>query len=162
MNYKENLIQILELNSAVLQRFISLIPEEKLHKRRGEGFWTVYEHVHHLALVQPMLFRRIRQFVREERPEIHAFTPNPEEDQKKDGQDKPVLELIDAFASWRKRQVDLIRSCDLSIWEREGFHPEYEQYPFEVLVTHILAHDGFHLYRIEELWLVSDQSLTIM
>lgn len=162
MNHKENLIRSLELNISIFERFISLIPESNLHTQRGDGLWTLYEHIYHLAMVQPMLFRRLRQFVREEAPVIHAFTPDPEEDQKEDAAEKPVAEILKSFSSWRKKQVDLLRSCDSSVWEREGKHPEYSEYPFEVLVTHILAHDGFHLYRIEELWLVSDQSLTKM
>lgn len=147
------------MNIDILKRFVLLIPENNLHVRRGEGFWTVYEHVHHLALVQPMLFRRIRQFVKEEHPLIHAFTPNPEEDKKQDAPLKPVNELLESFASWRGKQVELIQSCSDDVWQRVGEHPEYDQYPFEVLISHILAHDGFHLYRVEELWLVKDQSL---
>ncbi|NQT24214.1 DinB family protein [candidate division KSB1 bacterium] len=160
MDYRNHLIQSLSLNMDILRRFVSQIPEIKLHLRRGERFWTIYEHVHHLALVQPMLFRRIRQFVKEEHPVIHAFTPNPEEDKKQDAHLKPVHELLESFASWREKQVDLIQSCNEDVWKRVGEHPEYDQYPFETLILHILAHDGFHLYRMEELWLVKDGSLS--
>ncbi len=42
---------------------------------------------------------------------------------------------------------------------KTAVHPEYERNGFELLVRHIALHDGMHLARIEDLWLLEDGSL---
>ena len=39
------------------------------------------------------------------------------------------------------------------------FETGTRSYDFEILVRHIALHDGTHLYRMEELWLMTDQAL---
>jgi hypothetical protein len=56
--------------------------------------------------------------------------------------------------------VELARSCGPEAWEKPGVHPEYDQYSLEILLRHILTHDGWHMYRMEEIWLAKDESLT--
>jgi hypothetical protein len=152
------LADALEAGIAVLERFVRGIPEDRLHRRRGERAWTVYEHLAHLAVVQPVMARRLRQFVREERPVIAPFNPD---DSPRSGREarRPVGELLSAFREWRTRQVETVRSAGPEVWTRTGVHPEYDAYTFEILARHILAHDGAHLYRMEELWLATDAAL---
>jgi hypothetical protein len=156
-----NLIDALELSGEIFEQFVRRIPEEQLNRNRGEGFWTVYEHVHHLALVQPLMVKRIQQFKNEERPVIHPFNPTSDES-KKSSKIKPVEDYIGSFKSWRAKQVELARSCDESVWEKTGVHPEYDLYTFDILLRHILSHDGWHMYRMEELWIAKDEVLTKM
>ena len=47
-------------------------------------------------------------------------------------------------------------------WEKTATHPEYEQYSLIILARHILMHDHWHMYRMEELWLTRDEYLTIL
>ena len=59
--------------------------------------------------------------------------------------------------------MELLRSLDDAVWEREAVHPEFERYTLELLVVHhIVAHDGFHLYRMAELALVRSDVLTTL
>ncbi|MBN2201308.1 DinB family protein [bacterium] len=153
------LIDSLEMSASVLERFVGRIPEDKLHRERGEGIWTVYEHLHHLVLVQPMLFKRLRSFKNEEKPVIRAYVPDENEATERK-QKRSVDELITAFKDWRAKQVELIRSCGPEVWLRTGTHSEYDLYTFEILVRHVLTHDGWHMYRMEEIWLVKDGALT--
>ena len=157
----EALIQGLKANIGVLENLLASIPESQLFVNRGEGVWSIYEHVNHLALVQPMVFKRLELFVKEEKPEIVPYVP----DRKNEGsrsKKKPIKDLMAAFAEWRERQIELIESYKPELWSKIANHPEYTLYTFEILVRHILLHDGFHMYRIEELWLVKDAYLTDM
>ncbi|MBN1893333.1 DinB family protein [bacterium] len=148
-------IDALRLNAVILENFIKTIPEADLHVRRGEGFWTVYEHLHHLALVQPVMFKRLRSFKNEERPVITPYNPFQDTGSKPSVK-RPAADLVRSFQEWRDKQLDLILSCDDAVWARTGIHPEYHAYSFEIVVRHILFHDGTHFYRMEELWLAKE------
>jgi uncharacterized damage-inducible protein DinB len=145
---------------SVLSAFVGVIPESKLDVRRGEGFWTIAEHVSHLAQVQPMLLERIQRFIAEERPEFVPYIP----DEGDEGPGTPTrMEMAMAlgqFRSVRERQLaELARAAD-SVWQRQAVHPEYEQYSLTILARHILMHDYWHMYRMEELWLTRAAYLT--
>lgn len=148
----------LRATPVLLREFVSTIPENKLDLRRGDGFWTISEHVNHLAHVQPMLLDRFNRFMNEERPEFIPFTPCKSEDE------SPASIGIDSalqqFEQYRNKQLILLESAGIDIWQRTASHPEYDQYSFSILTRHVLMHDHWHMYRIEELWLTKDAYLT--
>jgi len=168
---QEILLQALALGPGLLRALIQAIPPEALERRRGEGSWTLREHLEHLTATQPMLYGRLDRFLREERPEITPYVPAapatpvapdvPGEDPAARRR-KPPEQLLELFERWRLRQIDLIRSAAPEIWQRRALHPEYEDYGFEILVRHIALHDGTHLYRMEELWLMTDSALAAL
>jgi uncharacterized damage-inducible protein DinB len=158
-NARQALIDGLKLGPGILEDFVSGIPEEQLQRKRGEGFWSLYEHVEHLALTQLMLCKRLERFVKEERPEFVPYFPD-EKEEKREKRIKPVADILSTYRRWRDKQVQLIERGDAALWEKTAVHPEYEQYGFKILVRHILLHDSFHLYRMEELWLTRDEYLT--
>jgi hypothetical protein len=153
------LIDSLEMSAAVLERFVGRIPESDLDRKRGEGVWTVHEHLHHLALVQPVMYKRFRLFRNEEHPVIAAYAPDAREEKERSVK-RPADELVATFKEWRAKQVELVRSCGPEVWTRTGTHPEYDLYTFEILVRHVLTHDGWHMHRMEEIWLFKDEALT--
>ena len=137
----ERLIDALEMFPDILEQFVLQVSEERLHRKRGEGIWTVHEHLHHLALVQPVMFKRIRMFKNEERPVFWPYIPGPEEEKERTLK-RSATELIRTFSEWRIKQVELARSCGPEVWEKTGKHPEYDQYSLEILLRHFLTHDG--------------------
>jgi hypothetical protein len=155
------LIRGLKANIEVLANMVAAITESRLLVNRGKGVWSIYEHVNHLALVQPILSERLELFVKEEKPEIEPYVPDQKSESSRSG-NRPIKDLVSAFAKWRERQIELIESCKPGLWSKPAKHPEYTLYTFEILVRHILLHDGFHMYRIEELWLAKDPYLTDM
>lgn len=157
----EALIRGLKLGPKVLEDFVADIPESELHVKRGEGFWSLYEHAEHLGIVQLMLHKRLERFVKEQRPEFVPYFPD-EKEQPKEKKVKPVAELLLFYSRWRQKQVELIEHGGEALWEKEAIHPEYKRYGFKILVRHILLHDYSHLYRMEELWLTRDEYLTEM
>ncbi len=63
MKDKHPLLDGLSQAVTILSEFVATIPPEKMDRRRGESFWTLNEHVSHLADVQPMLLERLQRFV---------------------------------------------------------------------------------------------------
>jgi uncharacterized damage-inducible protein DinB len=153
----QELLTGLKNTPAILRAFVATIPAERLDRRRGDAdFWTIAEHVSHLAQVQPMMLERFERFVEEGNP---AFVPYiPVED------DKPetieMASALDQFAKVRQAQLALLASQEAAAWKKIGTHPEYEQYSLFILVRHLLMHDFWHMYRMEELWLTRDPWLT--
>jgi uncharacterized damage-inducible protein DinB len=157
MNRKA-LIESLRLDTVILRDFIEAIPADRIEERRNDDFWTIREHVSHLALTQIMLCKRIEVLMKEEHAVIVPYVPDekPHEDEPAK---KPIGELLDTFGKWRERQIRLLESCGDAVWARSADHPEYRSYSFEILVRHVLLHDSYHMNRIEELWLLKDERL---
>jgi hypothetical protein len=144
----------------ILREFVSTIPKNKLDLRRGDGFWTISEHVTHLAQVQQMLLDRFNRFMNEERPEFIPFIPCKGEDQPAIPGKTDIESALRQFEQCRNRQLALLEKADIAIWQRTASHPEYDQYSLSILTRHVLMHDHWHMYRIEELWLTKDAYLT--
>jgi hypothetical protein len=67
---------------------------------------------------------------------------------------------LDQFARYRASQLLLLESADKTTWKKTASHPEYDHYSLYILTRHILMHDHWHMYRMEELWLTRDAYLT--
>ena len=160
MNDIPDLLDGLERSPRILSAFVGSIPADQLNRRRRDGFWTVAEHVSHLAQVQPMLLERLQRFRDEDHPIFVPYIPGEGEDEP---ETPPVMAMADAlhqFAQVRTRQLNRLAGADPSLWERQGDHPEYARYSLYILSRHILMHDHWHMYRMEELWLTRDAYLT--
>jgi uncharacterized damage-inducible protein DinB len=162
MSDKSDLLDGLRRAPSVLSAFVRSMPENKLDLRRGQGFWTIAEHISHLAQVQPMLLERIQRFMKEDHPEFVPYIPG-------EGADEPVTPVrmevsaaLEQFADCRKNLLADLERADQSAWQKMAAHPEYEHYSLYILVRHILMHDFWHMYRMEELWLTRDAYLTRM
>ena len=153
------ILTCLEKSPAIFANLAASIPEADRKKRRVEGAWTVHEHVCHLTQVQPMLISRCRMFRDEARPVIRPFLPgksDPEDDLMQMDWDGAVAD----FPVLRREMLEVIASFDETVWSREASHPEYSRYTPYIFVRHVLMHDHCHMYRIEELWLTTDEYLT--
>ncbi len=158
---RTELIQSLENNIRILSDFTKSIPIDRLHLTRGEGFWSIYQHIRHLADVQKVIHLRLEQFLKEEPQIIVPIQPDKDTDMMTDHTESPDR-LLDAFSFWRTSQLDIIRAASDTVWAREITHPEYEKYSFTIMVRHALLHDSFHMHRIEELWLLHDEYLPVL
>jgi uncharacterized damage-inducible protein DinB len=155
-----DLLEALRRSPKILAQFVQSIPENRLDLRRGAGFWTVAEHFSHLAQVQPMLLQRIERFATEDNPEFIPYLP-PGGKVEDDTPPRMAIEAaLDQFAHYRTRQLQMLENADDATWKKSGTHPEYEQYSLYLLTRHILMHDHWHMYRMEELWLTRDAYLT--
>ena len=160
MDEIRDLLKALSQTPRILSEFVQTIPGDKLDLRRGEGFWTIAEHVSHLAQVQPMLLGRFQRFVNEDRPEFVPYIPG-------NGQEEPSTPVrmemsaaLEQFTRYRNEQLILLEEADDVTWQKTATHPEYEHYSLHILTRHALMHDHWHMYRMEELWLTRDAYLT--
>ncbi len=144
----------------IFNAFMKTIPESKLNLRRGEGFWTIAEHVSHLAEVQPMLLGRFQRFMQEEHPQFVPFNPTKDGEEPVTPASLSTAVALLQFEEYRKKQLVLLENADAGIWQRTANHPEYDHYSLYILARHVLLHDYWHMYRIEELWLTKDAYLT--
>lgn len=157
-----DLLEGLRRSPAILAAFVTSIPENKLDVRRGAGFWTIAEHASHLAQVQPMMLERFTRFMNEEHPEFVPYIPGEDEDEAQTPERMMMADAIELFAKYRREQLLLLERAGDSVWQRMATHPEYAHYSLYILSRHILMHDHWHMYRMEELWLTKDAYLTTL
>lgn len=155
-----DLLETLRRSPRILSQFIQTIPESRLDLRRGEGFWTIAEHCSHLAHVQPMLLKRFERFMHEDHPEFVPYIPGGGKEEPDLPPRMSIESALDQFARNRASQLQLLESADDTTWKKTAAHPEYEEYSLYILTRHVLMHDHWHMYRMEELWLTRDAYLT--
>ena len=145
---------------AILAAFVKTMPAARLDLRRGEGFWTITEHISHLAQVQTLLLGRLQRFMDEDHPEFIPYLPGSDREEPSLPPRMEITTALELFATTRKKQLELLQSADHRTWQKSATHPEYEHYSLYILLRHILMHDHWHMYRMEELWLTRDAYLT--
>lgn len=155
----ESILRSLSDSITIFEEFLRAIPADALKKKRGKGFWSIHEHADHLADVQPMVLERLQRILAEDMPEFTPFVP--EQDKKVEIKTlRSVEEIINQFRARRNEQLELLGNAEMKDWTRMAVHPEYDQYGLFILARHILMHDHWHMYRMEELWLTKDEYLT--
>ena len=155
-----DLLETLRRAPGILSQLVKSIPESRLDLRRGEGFWTIAEHVGHLVQVQPMLLQRFERFVQEEHPAFIPYLPGEGEEESAPPARMETACALDQFATYRIRQLEFLEQVDEATWRKTGTHPEYDMYSLYILTRHVAMHDHWHMYRMEELWLTKDAYLT--
>jgi uncharacterized damage-inducible protein DinB len=158
MNDIEQIQECLEKTPRLLAGLLSQIPAEMLKERRIGNSWCIHEHACHVATSDRIGFiDRLQKFIDEEHPE---FVPLSGESFPPDHLMKMSLEgALDAFTGERAEAIELARSLEPPLWQKEGRHPEYVTFTPYIMLRHRLLHDLFHMYRIEELWLTREQCL---
>ncbi|MBN1533768.1 MAG: DinB family protein [Spirochaetes bacterium] len=139
----------------IIGRYAAAIPEGDLDVRRSDDAWTVREHLYHIADVQEMLLGRMRTIIEQDEPVIEPFFPQG--DPGIAAKYGSVREAMEAYRDCRERQLRLLESAPPEAMRREAAHRAYRHYSLPVLVTHMLFHEYWHMYRIEELWLTRDE-----
>lgn len=155
-----DLLESLRRSPKILSRFVHSIPENRRDLRRGEGFWTITEHCSHLAQVQPMLLQRMQRFMDEDHPVFVPYLPGTGQEEPATPPRMGIDATLDQFARYRASQLLLLEHADETCWKKTASHPEYEHYSLYILTRHVLMHDHWHMYRMEELWLTRDAYLT--
>jgi uncharacterized damage-inducible protein DinB len=146
------IITCLEQTPLILKNLISQIPEELYEVRRIKNRWSIHEHACHVATGEKYGFlKRIEQFKKEDRPKIgplsgESFPPDFY-------MQMDLKSALKEFENFRKKVIDISNNLEESIWNKEADHPEYKMYTPYIMLRHLLLHDHFHMYRIEELWL---------
>ena len=152
------ILNCLEQSPAILKDLIDKIPRNITKNQRIPGKWSIHEHACHLADVQLMLIKRFEIFRDQQPPEFNPYLPG------NTVSDHHLMQMeleysLEQFSKTRERLIDLVKTLEPSVWEKTASHPEYSEYTPMILLRHILMHDHFHMYRIEQLWLTNDEYL---
>lgn len=142
----------------ILSDLISQIPENERHLQRIPGKWSIHENACHLAVVEPMMYDRLLTFKNVDYPVFQAYLPGTNVD------DTPLSKMnleesLKNFARYRAETILLARSLSEKDWKKEASHPEYKLYTAEILLRHLLLHDGLHMFRVQQLWLTKEAFL---
>lgn len=147
-------IETLRALPDIIRRFCNQIQEESLDVKRSADAWTIREHLYHIADVQKMLLGRIETIKNSERPVIEPYFP---ENDLGCAKYSGTGDALDHYAAVRKLQIVSINSCTDEQLAREASHKEYRTYTIPVILKHMIFHEYWHMYRIEELWLERDE-----
>ncbi len=133
------------------------ILDSQLKGWKQDDFWTIKEHIIHLDYVQDIIFERIYKFKNEESPVITPYFP--ENNKIDNNKFNTINDILNSYKSKRNKQIELIKELKDSDINKEAKHDQYKKYNIELILNHLLFHDYWHMYRIEELWLTKDEHL---
>ena len=155
MKYNKNLLLDTLANvPQLLEEYISNIPIDKYDFRTLPENWTIREHIYHIANVQKLLTGRIEKIHSDENPIIQPYFP-----QNETNIDKFYNSIESAFVEYksnRRNQIEILYSLKNADFQKEAQHGEYIHYNIPIIMNHIIAHEYWHMYRIEELWLTKE------
>ncbi|MDP4092861.1 MAG: DinB family protein [Bacillota bacterium] len=151
---KETLLTSFRTVPEIIEDYFKNIPAEYLDKKRSEQAWTIREHLYHIVSVQEMLLKRINTIKEENTPVIKPYFPENEPDRQK--LFDSIEEALDIYKNFRSKQIELINELSNAELDKEAHHNEYISYNIPIIINHMIFHEYWHMYRIEELWLTRD------
>jgi hypothetical protein len=134
---------------AIVRQVIDDIPSEQRKQRPAPGVWSAHEHAVHLAMVDPIMIRRLDYMLSDPSPHIKSYEPS------RDDQDGALLNLdldaeMDRYARQRAEFINRLRQLTPEQWQITAEHDEYSHYGIFIMARHIGLHDLHHAYKIEE------------
>ena len=150
-----DIISRLEAAPALIAELVRETPQRNRKRRPAPDRWSVHEHACHLAEVHPLFFERLDRMLREENPVIVPYDPPPEE-QTGSLLERDLDQELQRFTADRAKLVRRLRELSPDDWKRRGEHGDYKPYSVAIMFRHVMIHDYFHAYRIEELALKKD------
>ena len=142
-------IPLLARTPATLNALLRDLPDEWTLRNEGEGTWTVFDIVGHLAYADRtdwmVRVRTVLQF-----GESKAFEPFNRLGQVRESQGKSLAQLLDEFERLREENLSELRALHLqdADFERRGLHPVFGEVTLSQLLATWAAHDLTHLHQI--------------
>lgn len=152
-------LEVLAKSPDFLEELVSEVPEDRLKKRRIPGKWSIHEHACHLTDAQQMILERFQTFKDVSNPQFTPFLPGNDDTPDDHLRQMELQQALQDFRTGRREMIELLETFTEKDWQNEGHHPEYERYNPHLFLRHVMMHDHFHMYRIEELWLTTDKYL---
>jgi len=148
----------LSITPDILIELLDEIPSDLLNQRRIKNKWSIHEHACHIAVGDKFGFhKRIVSFKNELQPKFEPLSG--ESFDKNFFYEMNLNKALNEFKELRRKTIELTNRLESQIWNKNAIHPEYNKYTPYIMLRHLLMHDYFHLYRIEELWLTEDKYL---
>jgi len=154
----EDKLSILSQTPHILKELVDEIPIDQLKVKRQAGRWCIHEHVCHLFEALHMMLERFKTFKRVKNPSFKPYLPGTNDVAASSTLiDMNMDKCLIGFKRERMKLLELLKSYDKDDWKNEGSHPEYVRYNPAIFLRHIMMQDHLHMYRIEELWLTTNE-----
>ncbi|HQE57957.1 MAG TPA: DinB family protein [Spirochaetota bacterium] len=138
----------------ITNSFISQINDSDFDRKINTESWTIREHLYHICGVQKMLLERIETIKNNIDPVIEPYFP--QNDNSIGSKYNSISAALTEYKTYRNQQIEIIESCSEEELRREALHKEYKKYSIPIIVTHMIFHEYWHMYRVEELFLTRD------
>jgi len=152
-------LEIMGQTPDILNELLDEVPDYILKTRRIKNKWSIHEHVCHLYESQKMMIKRFRVFKSTNNPKFVPYLPGSPETPDNNLQKMDMQMCKTGFKKDRNELITFLQTFTEVDWENRGGHPEYKVFTPAIFLRHIMMHDHFHMYRIEELWLTSEEFL---
>jgi hypothetical protein len=134
---------------ALVREVVYAMPEELRKRRPAPGMWSAHEHAVHLAMVDPIMIRRLDYMLSDPAPHIKSYEPS------RDEEEGSLLKLdldveMNCYDHQRARLLERLRKLTPQQWAVTADHEEYSQYGVYIMARHVAFHDLHHAYKIEE------------
>lgn len=155
MSNTTTLIAALENAPGIIIPLIREMPLQYLKRRPSPAKWSAHEHACHLTNSDGPFLARLDLMLAAPSPYIKSLLPSPEEEA---GAllNVDLDEALGKYVSERAGLVKRLKELSVEDWQRTAEHEEYCQYSVWIMFRHLLTHEMFHAYRIEELLLKKD------
>jgi DinB superfamily len=142
-------IGLLAHTPATLNALLRGLPEIWTRRNEGEGTWSAYDIVGHLANLERTDFMlRVRHVL--EHGDSRPFDRVDRFAQMNNGQDQTLEQRLDDFAHWRHENLAQLRALNLgpSDFGRRGMHPALGTVTLGNLLASWAVHDLTHLHQL--------------
>jgi len=142
-------IAVLSRTPAAFDALLRGLPDTWLRNNEGDGTWSAYDIVGHLAnLERTDWLARMRRIL--EAGESRPFDRIDRFAQMKEGQEQSLEQRLDEFARLRKQNLAELQSLNLqpNDFARTGTHPALGTVTLANLLATWAAHDLTHLHQL--------------
>jgi hypothetical protein len=155
MSNTTTLITALENAPGVIIPLIREVPPQYLKRRPSPMKWSAYEHACHLSGSDGPFLARLDLILSTPEPFIKSIVNSAEEEA------GALLsidldESLDRYVKERASLVKRLKELSTEDWQRTAVHEAFSHYSVWIMFRHLLNHEMFHAYRIEELLLKQD------
>jgi hypothetical protein len=150
-----SLISALETAPGVIIPLIREMPARILKRRPGPTKWSAYEHAIHLSQSDAPFLARLDMILSTAEPFIRSIENSPE-DEAGAMLEIDLDESLDRYVRERAALVNRLKKLSADEWQKTAVHEAFDHYSVWIMFRHLLNHEMFHAYRIEELLLKKD------
>ncbi len=145
----EQAIEILERTPEILKIYLSGLSDDWIFANEGNDSWNTFDIMGHLIHGEHTDWITRMHLILEEGPS-KTFEPFDRFAQFNNSKGKSITELIETFDVLRKKNVNYLRSLQLSNadFEKEGIHPDLGVVSLRELLATWVTHDLGHLAQI--------------
>jgi hypothetical protein len=155
MSDTTQLISALETAPGVIIPLIREVPPQILKRRPSPAKWSAYEHAVHLSQSDVAFRARLDLILSTPEPFIESIE-NSAEDEAGAMLEVDLDESLKRYVRERAALVKRLEKLSPDEWQKTAVHEAFDHYSVWTMFRHLLNHEMFHAYRIEELLLKKD------